>query len=117
MGTFSRVLTYVQNVTPEVQAELYGNTILLMTGLLGLAVTGGVALWQLRSQREEAARDRALTLKKEVLLEAVRGAYEVHTAIGALGNLATTPEEIGKTYQTGASKLVAAGAVASLKFT
>lgn len=115
MGTLEQLWTYVEQASPEVQAQLYGNTALLLTGLLGLLVTAGVTLWQLRAQRIEAAKDRALALKKEVLLDAVRGAYEVYSSLGALAEADATLDQVRKNYRLGAGKLFAASGVASLQ--
>lgn len=108
------ILQFLEIASPEVKAELFGNAVLLVTGLLGLVLTAVVTLVQLRSQREEAARDRALELKREVLLEAVRGAYEIQLAINALSTDIPL-DAISDRYKTATSKLVAASAVASIE--
>lgn len=91
------------NVPLEIQVELVGAVALL----LAAGVTAWVALKQYRLQR-------ALEVKKEVLLESVRGAFGAAASLGAFSDVERSLPEISAHFTGCLTKLTVAGAVADV---
>lgn len=102
-----------KGASSDVQAALIGNAGIVLTTLLTLGVTGWIAARQFRHERKERAADRALELKKEILLEGVRGAQAVLGSIGSIGTLNRSIEEILPDWLSGLGKIHTASAVAN----
>lgn len=91
------------NVPLALQVELVGAIALL----LGAGATAWVALTQYRLQR-------ALEVKKEVLLESVRGAFGASANLGALSDLERSLPDISAYFTSCLTKITVAGAVADI---
>jgi hypothetical protein len=101
--------------SPDVQAALVGNLGIVVGALVTVIVTAYIATRQFRHERVEKAKDRALEVKKEVLLEGVRGAQQLLSGIGAFSNMTRSPEQIVAEIQQGIGRITVAGAVGNLE--
>jgi hypothetical protein len=81
---------------------------------VGICLTAFVAIWQLRENSDQKAKDRTLETKREVLLEGVRGMALATQAFSALLDLAIPSRDSSKLFQTAASQVTVAASVASL---
>lgn len=101
--------------SPDVQAALVGNFGIVLGAMITVVVTAVIATRQFRHERVEKTKDRALEIKKEVLLDGVRGAQQLLSGIASFSNLSRAPEQITSDIQSGIGLMTVAGAVASQK--
>lgn len=97
----------------DVQAALIGNLGIVVGALLTMIVTAVIATRQFRHERLEKAKDRALELKKEVLLDGVRGAQSALSSLGALASMDKRIEDTLAEFQSGMGRIHTASVVAS----
>ena len=108
-------LQVVLSASPDVKAALIGNLGIVAAAIVTVVATAIFATRQFRHERREKAKDRALEVKKDVLLDGVRGAQQLLFSVGSFGNVSRTPEQITGDFQAGLGLLTTAGAVASVR--
>jgi hypothetical protein len=99
----------------DVKSAVIGNIGIVAVAMLSLFGTGWFASKQLKHDREEKSKDRALELKKELLIQGVRGAQEMIGALSSAADLKLELSAISAKFQNGSAALVAASAVADIR--
>jgi hypothetical protein len=101
-----------KTASSDVQAALIGNLGIVFAALLTMIVTAVIATRQFRHERKEKAKDRALELKKEVLLDGVRGAQSALSSLGAIASLKKIEDALSD-FQSGMGRIHTASVVAN----
>lgn len=98
---------------PEVAAAWITVGGIVITAAITAAVTMYIAHKQRQSERQKHLADTALEIKKEILIQAVKGCNEMLDSIGTFLNTTRTLIDQTKMFQEGVSKMIVAEAVAS----
>lgn len=108
------VFTFWRDINPDVQAALIGNVGITLVALLTIIGTALVATRQFSHERMEKAKDRALELKKELLVEGIRGASLALSSIGQISSVERDVALISSDFQEGMRRMTEASAVANI---
>lgn len=81
---------------------------------VGVCLTGLIAVWKLREDSSQKARDRELETKREILFDGVRGMSQAVQAFSGLANLGVPFTDSMKSFQAGMSYITVSTSVASL---
>lgn len=108
------LLTGSTTISDDILAALIGNAGLIAATLITITATARFTARQFKHERIEKAKDRALEIKKELLIDAVRGAQLLVGSIASVSNLERSVVEIGDAFQEGCGKLFAGAPVASV---
>jgi hypothetical protein len=99
---------------PGERAQFLSGLLTALTTLAALSAAGLLATEQLDLERRERASDRALSAKREVLMDTIRGLNLAIRQIGEMSDLSIKWADISASFQAGLSQASAGFAVAKL---
>lgn len=82
--------------------------------VVGICVTAIIAVWQLRENSKQKAKDRELETKRDMLFDGVRGMTQAMQSFSGLANLNIDYSDSVKMFQVGMSQINVATCVAGL---
>lgn len=91
-----------------------GDLLVAMAALVGVAMTGRFAVLQYREQQKERATDRELEIRKQLMIEGIRGANEAGQVLASSGDLEVTQDQLNERFRTALSTFITAMAMAKL---
>ena len=102
------------DLDPVVQGSIVAAAAALVGTLATLFVTGGTTAWQAWIQRQERNRDRALEIKKDALLDALRGVRDARFVLTRFMDIDTPIVKILNEFNAAAKLAGSAAPVASI---
>lgn len=108
------VVCQFNSMDATVQGAIIGSSSALLAAVLATVITAFVTYLQLRSQRAERQTDRALEIKKDVLMQVLDGISESRAALTRIANLDMPLSQIQEDFNRGNRTAQRAHGVASV---